>query len=355
MDGIILRALQQDPSQRYQTIIELAEELRREISVSGLSRLKARMALILQNEGWKRVFNLRTIGAVCMFAALLYGVVWFLSALGSSQSQQGSVTDDKKQPATAAVSSPPVQSTAPAGPAAPADMVLVPAGEFRMGSNAEFDNERPMRDVYLDAYYIDIYEVTNAEYKKFVDATNHRVPFVNAFWAEPFNWRRGTYPPGKEDHPVVLVSWHDAGAYAEWAGKRLPTEAEWEKAARGTDGRAWPWGNQWDVDRCNIEESYLYSTQPVYSFATGTSPYGCYNMAGNAMEWTADWYSETYYRYAPYENPLGPAQGATRVLRGGAWDSNINLYARTAYRYFLPPGERSASVGFRCAMDAEQE
>jgi iron(II)-dependent oxidoreductase len=235
------------------------------------------------------------------------------------------------------------------------DMVHVPAGLFKMGADWEFDNESPMREVYLDAFYIDKHEVTNAEYKKFVDEKGHRVPFVDEFWAQPFNWRHGTYPPGKQDYPVVLVSWEDAKAYAKWAGKRLPTEAEWEKAARGDDGRVYPWGDEWDINKCNIKESFLDSTRAVYEFSEGKSPYGCYNMAGNVMEWVADRYSERYYRHSPNKNPPGPIRGKERVVRGGAWDTNISLYARTAYRHNLPPEKRSASVGFRCAKDAEKE
>lgn len=355
MDGIILRALQQSPDDRYQSIMELADDIRREISVSGLSRLKARLALIFQNEGWKRLIDIRTIGTVSLFAMLIGGTLWFLSVVGGPypSGRAGSNEEPKPAPGAAPVVSPGNSHEQPSDEV-PRDMILIPAGTFEMGTNWEFDNERPMREVHLNAFYIDKYEVTNAEYKKFVDATGHNVPFVNATWAAPFNWHRRTFPPGKENHPVVLVNWYDAAAYAQWAGRRLPTEAEWEKAARGTDGRTWPWGSEWDADRCNIKESFLYSTQPVFSFEKGKSPYGCYSMAGNAMEWVSDWYSENYYGHAPYKNPPGPRSGLTKVVRGGAWDSNISLYARTAYRSLLPPNEKNASVGFRCAQDVEK-
>jgi iron(II)-dependent oxidoreductase len=234
-------------------------------------------------------------------------------------------------------------------------MAFVPAGEFIMGSDSDFENERPKHEVFLDAFYIDLFEVTNAQYKEFIDATEYAVPYVTAFWAEPFNWRNNTYPRGKGDHPVVLVNWFDAAAYAKWAKKRLPTEAEWEKAARGDDGRVWPWGKTWDVNNCNIRESFINMTQPVNSFEEGKSPYGCYNMAGNAMEWTDDWYWEDYYKNAPESNPPGPATGTLKVLRGGAWDSNINLYARAGYRFYLPPNEKKADIGFRCAKDAPKK
>jgi serine/threonine-protein kinase len=354
MDGIILRALRQDPAERYQSMAELADDLKREMQTSGLSKLKARLSLILQTESWRRFLNIRVVGAVSLFGIIIGGLLWLFSALGGPlTTAPGPATDAPggSPDGSAPLARPADPSAAKQPPHTPKNMVFIPAGTFIMGSESEFSNERPRRKVHLDAYYMDMYEVANAEYKEFVDATGHPVPYKNAFWAEPFNWRNGTYPPGKGDHPVVLVSWKDAAAYAKWAGKRLPTEAEWEKAARGTDPRIWPWGDAWDVNRCNTKESFVNSTQPVYLHAKGKSPYGCYNMAGNVMEWTADWYSENYYARAPSKNPLGPVTGALKVARGGAWDSNINLYARTGYRHYFPPDEKSPAIGFRCAKD----
>lgn len=346
-DGIILKALQQEPSERYQSIVELAEDLKQEIQPSSLGRIKARLALITQTENRKKILDRRIVGSVALLAILVVGFMWLFSALGGSR---------PRSPA----SSPGLRKTAPhSAPAAAAnffnDMVLVPAGEFIMGSDSEFDNEQPMRKVSLKPFYIDAFEVTNAEYKKFVDATGHPVPYVNAFWAEPYNWRNGTYPPDKADHPVVLVNWFDAAAFAKWAGKRLPTEAEWEKAARGTEGLLWPWGNTWDINKCNIRESFYNMTQPVNRFESGKSPYGCYGMAGNVMEWVNDWYSENYYANSPLKDPPGPAAGTMKVVRGGGWDSNVNLYARTAYRSFFQPNEKKAVIGFRCAKDVKTQ
>ena len=161
-----------------------------------------------------------------------------------------------------------------------AEMVWVPAGEFLMGSTDDegVRDERPQRKVYLDGYWMYKTEVTVAQYRKFCEATNREMPE-----APEWGW--------KEDHPVVNVSWHDAVDYAKWAGASLPTEAQWEKAARGTDGRVFPWGNEWDAGACANSVSWsLKGTKPVGSCPAGASPYGCVDMAGNAWEWCADWY-----------------------------------------------------------------
>lgn len=354
MDGIILRALRQDPEERYQSMAELADDLKREIETSRLSRLKARLALIMQTESWKMVFSFRTLGTVSLLFLVIIGVIWLFSTLGNPFPP----ASDRLQPGDSP-SEPPTTDRvgAEGGTAGPISlvnsMVLIPAGEFIMGNESGFANERPRHKVFLDAYYIDTYEVTNAEYKKFVDATGHAIPRVNAFWAEPFNWRNGTYPPGKADHPVVLVDWKDATAFAKWAGKRLPSEAEWEKAARGPTPRPWPWGNEWDVHRTNTKESFINSTASVFLFPEDKSPYGVCNMAGNVMEWTADWYDESYYAHGSSKNPRGPSTGTFRVVRGGAWDSNINLYARTGFRHYFLPEHKSPSIGFRCVKDVK--
>jgi iron(II)-dependent oxidoreductase len=181
--------------------------------------------------------------------------------------------------------------------------------------------------------------VTNVEYKRFVDATGYRVPD---------HWQNGQIPRGKENHPVVYVSWDEAAAYAQWAGKRLPAEAEWEKAARGTDGRKYPWGNQFDAARCNTSESKVRDTTPVGEYSPqGDSPYGVSDMAGNVSEWAADWYDENYYAQSPTRNPQGPPSGQYKVLRGGAWYSDKD-FARVSFRDNVLPTFREGYVGFRC-------
>lgn len=234
-------------------------------------------------------------------------------------------------------------------------MVYIPAGEFIMGSSdkdvemflqifiyrrpSRFANEQPQHTVYLDSFYIDKYEVTNAQYGEFIQATGHPAPVY---------WNNELY--NQPEQPVIGITWEDAKAYAEWTGKRLPTEAEWEKAARGTDGRIWPWGNEWDAAKLNGNDvgaidGYIYSS-PVGSFPKGASPYGVHDMAGNAWEWVEDWYDANYYSYSPKINPKGPASGSYHVLRGGDWSMNQD-FTRCASRVGLSPG--SMLTGFRCA------
>jgi formylglycine-generating enzyme required for sulfatase activity len=218
-----------------------------------------------------------------------------------------------------------------------AEMVPVPAGEFWMGSDTEGDaDEKPRHRVYLDAYYIDKHEVTNALYKRFMEAKGQ---------AAPTYWNNGNFNGATQ--PVVGVSWHDAEAYCKWAGKRLPTEPEWEKAARGTDGRKYPWGDQWDGSKANAENK-LGKTASVGSYPGGASPYGAHDMAGNVWEWVADWYDKDYYKQSPDRNPQGPNSGSSRVLRGGSWDDNP-LLLRTAIRLNITPVNRNNYSGFRCA------
>jgi len=216
-----------------------------------------------------------------------------------------------------------------------AEMVYVPAGEFTMGAN-DLRNA-PEHRVYLDKYWIYKAPVTVAQYKASCAATKREMPD-----APNWGWI--------SDHPVVKVTWADATAYCEWAGVRLPTEAQWEKASRGTDARAFPWGNRWDGSRCanSAGRNNLSSTKPVRSYALGVSPCGALDMAGNVWEWCADWYGD-YEARDLVRNPAGPKSGGARLLRGGAWSHAHGVNFRCAYRYFSEPTGRDGDDGFRCA------
>jgi formylglycine-generating enzyme required for sulfatase activity len=216
------------------------------------------------------------------------------------------------------------------------EMILIPAGEFLMGSDPSMDkdardNEQPQHTLYLPDYYLARTPVTNAQYAAFVQDTGHR---------QPYHWESGKLPEGKEDHPVIYVSWHDAVTYCDWLteviGKpyRLPSEAEWEKGARGSDGRIYPWGNQWDAGRCNSKEGGKGDTTPVWAYPQGASPYGLLDMAGNVWEWTRNLWSTSFkYPYDPADGreDLDAPSVILRVLRSGAFDDNKRL-VRCAYR-----------------------
>jgi formylglycine-generating enzyme required for sulfatase activity len=227
-----------------------------------------------------------------------------------------------------------------------ARMVYVPEGEFEMGSNNGDDDEKPVHRIFLDAFWIDVFEVTNALYKKCVDAGRCQPPGNSSSYTRSSYFGNSQF----DNYPVIYVSWDDAHAYCTWAGKRLPTEAQWEKAARGTDGRIYPWGNTFDKNLLNSNEGGKGDTTAVGSYPGGASPYGALDMAGNVWEWVADWYDNGYYANSPRQNPTGPSSGESRVLRGGSWNHFQNL-ARAAYRYdYGHPTNRYNDFGFRCAQ-----
>ncbi len=219
-------------------------------------------------------------------------------------------------------------------------MAYVPAGEFIMGSNERWDDEAPEHISATNAFYIDVNEVTNADYKNFVDATQ-RTP--------PFHWPDDNLPKGKENHPVVYVNWFDAKDYCFWADKRLPTEQEWEKAARGEEGLIYPWGNEWSLDKSNNPYKYSTGTEPVGSYPQGRSPYGLYDISGNVWEWV-----DSYYLPHP-GNPVTRTEYGEdkRVLKGGSWFDCLSygcgLSAPTFNRSFFTPEVKNNSFGFRCA------
>ncbi len=232
------------------------------------------------------------------------------------------------------------------------DMIMIPAGEFSRGSSereigeVRFDfagsgilnRELPKNWVYLDSFYLDRYEITNKQYKDFVASTGHSPPLM---------WQNGAYPAGKGDHPVVYVSWLDAVAYARWIGKRLPTELEWEKAARGANGYQWPWGDQFHRFRANVKESGKGGTMPVGSYLNGANEYGVLDLAGNVWEWVQD-------RLRPYDGYgrelIYFPKGYLKCMRGGSFKTT-GEYARGAFRGAGEVDRIYSDVGFRCARD----
>jgi formylglycine-generating enzyme required for sulfatase activity len=252
---------------------------------------------------------------------------------------------------------PPVATTA--SPLLPGDiyvspvdgmtMAYVPAGVFLRGSSSADsqagDDERPQQVVYLEAFWIDRTEVTNAMYAQCVQAEACRQP------GQRGSSTRISYynDPSYANYPVLYVAWQDAQDYCRWAGRRLPGEAEWEKAARGVDGRIYPWGNAAPDSSLANYDNQVGDTVAVGSYAAGASPYGVLDMAGNVAEWVADWYIEDYYVTAPVIAPFGPQKGEYRGLRGGSWFSAA-YRMRAAFRFWYTPDLGFDASGFRCAQ-----
>jgi formylglycine-generating enzyme required for sulfatase activity len=234
-------------------------------------------------------------------------------------------------------------------------MVLIPGGEFLRGRSftwADYEvkwypnpakDDQPVRKVSLDSFYMDQSEVTNERYAAFVKATGH---------GAPYSWKAGQIAAGKEQYPVADVSWDDATSFCAWEGKRLPTEAEWEHAARGTqEGKMYPWGDR-DITAKDAVYNQVDGPQPVCSKAK--NEFGLCDMIGNVWEWCSDWYGLHYYESSPDHNPRGPDTGIYRVLRGGSWFDVPKLFLTSSYRSWARPSERSPTIGFRCVSDANQ-
>lgn len=227
------------------------------------------------------------------------------------------------------------------------EMVEIPEGPFTMGYNQGDPDESPAHPVYLKTYFIDLKEVTQSEYDRFVKMTKREKPQVPVF-EEDIAKLIGP------DFPVVGIGWNDAFAYCRWAGKRLPTEAEWEKAARGEGQRLYPWGKEFTYAYSNIggdDDGFPYLS-PVGSYEMGRSPYGVYDMMGNVAEWVADTYDAHYYEHSPFRDPPGPDTTEFKVIRGSTWrDSKLN--ARLTKRFSAKMWRTDATIGFRCTQDVK--
>ena len=231
-----------------------------------------------------------------------------------------------------------------AAPLLDRSMVLVPAGEFTMGSLGGDPDEQPVRQVYVGAFFMDKHQVAVSQYGRFLEATHQE---------RPPDWT-AMNKPAYQNRPIANVDWAEADTYCTWAGKRLPTEAEWEKAARGTDGRTYPWGNEPPTRFHANAGKEVFSNRgtltPVGTFEAGMSPYGIYDMAGNVWEWVSDWYDQDYYKSGPVQNPPGPRKGDYKVVRGGSWGSGTDDL-RAANREVHVPSFRGFGTGFRCAKN----
>lgn len=223
--------------------------------------------------------------------------------------------------------------------------VYVPEGEFLMGRGEVYKNaDSPQHLVYLDAFWMDKYEVSNAMYLKCMQTGGCTELVSDNIYYQNWVYR---------DHPVTYVTWDQAGEYCQWAGRRLPTEAEWEKAARGTDGHMYPWGDEAPNPRlANFSGSMIHEAVSTYRYPLGASPYGALNMSGNVREWVADWYDPQYYTTTPYMNPKGAESGDERSMRSGSYNEDGREVAVTS-RYRHEPQSAGLSRGFRCSEDAE--
>jgi len=420
LESVVMKCLAKDPNQRYQTALYLLNALERAIgfiedpeSQSAAAVLTGKTApTSAQDRGQKEQQNLRQdhpqVGYLTPASlqepkslnwwqrnrgwlgvgGILVAAMTVMLTKGGGSGKQPLAVPTKTLPPSPSTTFPSTLTETPALPTIKMDdfgipMMLIPAGEFEMGMDADralvecqkysepnndsecelssFENEEPVHEVYLDVYYIDQYEVTNAAYQDCVEAGTCDPPeeFIS-------NTRDSYYGNSAYDeYPVVNVNWEDANTYCEWRGGRLPTEAEWEKAARGTDGRMYPWGDEFDgavvnfcdqeceFDHANTEYNDGYAgTAPVGSYPGGASPYGVMDMAGNVWEWVSDWSGGDYYANSPAENPLGPTSGENRRLRGGGWWLPAN-YVSAAYRLRDNPDLSNNSTGFRCAASPE--
>tara|TARA_Y100001960_G_C14697857_1_gene839961 strand:- start:491 stop:1390 length:900 start_codon:yes stop_codon:yes gene_type:complete len=252
-------------------------------------------------------------------------------------------------------------------------LVFIPSGTFEIGSIKGDRDEKPKRQIYVNSFWIDQHELTVSRFARFVIQTRHKTTAEKNGWSWVWDstlkkgrgwWRKekgiswknpkGISSDWKKipDQPVSQVSWFDANAYCKWAGRELPTEAQWEKAARGNDGRTFPWGNQLDSKKANLKgkKDGFSGVSPVGSFPKGASVFGVLDMSGNVWEWVADWYDSTHYKRIKLTNPLGPKKGKKKVIRGASWGSKL-LWSRVSNRYSRNRDYRNNKIGFRCVLN----
>jgi formylglycine-generating enzyme len=282
-----------------------------------------------------------------LFAVLAFAAIPIMGILRGTQLTpfEASSTDSTDAAPTATIDPSQVSREEPVSE----EMISIPAGPFIRGTNEGGLDERPQRTLRLDAFAIDRYEVTNHQYQQFVDVTGHRKSGPPARYAKNMSKMLSI------NQPVVYVSWEDAEAYCQWKGRRLPTEAEWEKAMRGSDGRLWPWGNVEQPNGANwarVQDGHEVSAV-VGTVQTDKSPYGVMDGAGNVMEWVADWYGERYYTEAPEQNPPSPDHGVYRVLRGGGY-ATTGADIRITSRSKMVADFRDETIGFRCAVSGDK-
>ena len=374
VERLLLKVLARNPADRYASMGEFAVALESTLSRSAAptkqqpARPRERMvdtqATVNQMEGSTiketpapRVLATQTVAPSTSSGVIRYllrywpTVVGILIIVGLIIALINALAQDLGRGAISITTEPPIVTEAPiANPEEMTDakgvsMRLVPAGEFTMGSENGSDDEKPIHQVYLDAYYMDKYEVTNALYEACVNAGVCDPPHKTSSYTHSSYYGNSQY----DNYPVIKVDWYQAQTYCEWRGARLPTEAEWEKAARGTDRRGYPWGNESPNSNLLNYNQNVGDTTEVGKYPAGASIYGALDMAGNVWEWVADWYDSNYYASSPSLNPQGPSSGDGRVLRGGAWGNGSN-FVRSAFRLGdLPSLADGSYFGFRCA------
>ncbi len=342
VEQVLFKTLAKDPNARYKDMGTFAAALEKLASAEPKIKKKPDIHKKMKEPWGGKPFDSRSlIGVMSVIGA---GIVIFA---GIKLFGGGEVPTNTKTSEIVSLSNQVIVSPLKIGSEMISEMdgmklLYVPAGEFEMGSEDGDSDEQPIHTMYLDAYWIDQTEVTNTQYQQCVDDEACDSPYDTEYFIDS----------NYSDHPVVNVSWYDAQNYCKWAGRRLPTEAEWEKAARGTDGRTYPWGEGIDCNRANYGECDEFpNTFPVGHYGErGASPYGAYDMAGNVWEWVQDWYDESYYTNSPACNPAGPFNGNYRVLRGGSWQYDELRLTRSAHRDYNDSDNPYYNIGFRCAF-----